>query len=144
VDSIRQNGYELPQIDRPAINPDFSPDESCLFDAFQLKCIPGSQQECPEDFGRNEDATCFPLIDNGKWGCPEGYHTRDDDETGQCYPNERGCKWDNYIFLEGGEYGEGDRCAVLYGICHKDEYKEREECIEYCNKDPEHFGCKSD
>jgi hypothetical protein len=46
-----EKGYELPQRDRPAINPDFSPDESCLFDVFQLKCIPGSDQECPEDFG---------------------------------------------------------------------------------------------
>jgi hypothetical protein len=63
------------QSTRPPINPDFSPDKSCLFDVYQLKCIHDSEQECPEDFGRNEDATCFPLIDNGEWECPEGYHT---------------------------------------------------------------------
>jgi hypothetical protein len=34
---------------------------SHLFDVFQLKCIPGSTQECPEpQFGRNDDETCFP------------------------------------------------------------------------------------
>lgn len=121
------------------------PDESCLFDVYQIKCQPfPNADDCPEDFGMNEDGYCFPLIDNGEWGCPEGYHTRDDDETGQCYPNERGCEWDGYIFLEGGEDGEGDRCAVLYAICNEEEYREREECIEYCKELPDGFGCKSD
>lgn len=31
---------------RPPINEYFAPDESCDFDAYQLKCIPGSEQEC--------------------------------------------------------------------------------------------------
>lgn len=110
-----------------------------------LACIPGSEQECPEDFGRNEDATCFPLIDNGEWGCPEGYHTREGDETGQCYSNERVCEWESYIFLEGGKDGEGDddSCAVLYGICGIDKNEKfEEECIEFCNENPESIGCK--
>jgi hypothetical protein len=34
---------------RPAINEEFDPDYSCLFDTFQLKCIPGSNQECPNE-----------------------------------------------------------------------------------------------
>jgi hypothetical protein len=72
------------------------------------------------------------------------HHTRDDNETGQCYSNERGCEWDGYIFLEGDEDVEGDRCAVLYVICDQDEYKDREECIEYCNEHPDSFTCKSE
>ena len=30
-----EEGYELSQSERPAINPDFDPDESCLFDVYQ-------------------------------------------------------------------------------------------------------------
>jgi hypothetical protein len=49
-----------------------------------VQCIPGSQQECPEEFGNNDDDTCFPsAID-----CPDDHHTTDDDKTGQCYPNK--------------------------------------------------------
>lgn len=45
-------GYVL-QTSRPAINPDFAPDRSCLFDVYQLHCIPGSEQECPSpQFGK--------------------------------------------------------------------------------------------
>lgn len=36
----------------------------------------------------NEDDYCFPLH---REGCPEGYHSTDDDETGQCYPDDEGC-----------------------------------------------------
>ena len=51
---------------RPPINPDFNPDESCLFDVYQLKCIPGAEQECPRpQFGNNDDSTCFPMNGNG-------------------------------------------------------------------------------
>jgi hypothetical protein len=45
---------------RPAENEDFNPDERCLFDAYQDKCYSGSQQECPEGFGENEDYVCLP------------------------------------------------------------------------------------
>jgi len=71
-----------------------APDQSCLFDAYQLKGIPGSGQECPEDFGTNEDGTCFsPTLINGnwEWECPDGYHSEEDDETGQCYPDTKPC-----------------------------------------------------
>jgi hypothetical protein len=54
-----ENGYVKGQNNRPQINLEFAPDESCLFDVFQLKCIPGSQQECPEGFGNNDPETCF-------------------------------------------------------------------------------------
>jgi hypothetical protein len=67
---------------------------------FQLKCIPGSQQDCHDvGFGNNDDYTCFPVDENGYLDCPEGYHSRD--ETGQCYPNEKGCEWDDHVLLEG-------------------------------------------
>jgi hypothetical protein len=70
---------------------DFNPDESCLFDVTQPKCIPGEEQDCPKTFGTNEDGQCFPLNAEGVWECPEGYHSIDDDESGQCYPNDDGC-----------------------------------------------------
>ena len=66
------------------LNPYFAPDESCMFDAFQLHCIPGEDQQCPKGFGTNEDGTCF-LTHKG--GCPEGFHWVEDDETGMCYDN---------------------------------------------------------
>lgn len=38
------------------------PDESCLFDVYQEKCLPSPiTDECPEDFGTNEDGYCFVL-----------------------------------------------------------------------------------
>jgi hypothetical protein len=90
-----KDGNLLYTQDRPAINQDFAPDYSCLFDAFQLKCIPGSAQKCPRpQFGNNEDNTCWPkTFINREWvrNCPDGYHTTDGDETGQCYPNSNGC-----------------------------------------------------
>ena len=104
-----------PQSDRPAVNQDFNPDRSCMFDAFQLKCIPGADQECPEGFGNNDDSTCFFFH---KQGCPEGYHSTDNDETGQCYSNKGGCN--AYVTINGTRHdyvlltdrsGKGDICA---------------------------------
>lgn len=75
-------------------NPAFAPDYSCLFDVYQLHCIPGDHQECPEGFGQNEDSTCFPMtMVNGTWDweCPPEYHSESEDETGQCYPDTEPC-----------------------------------------------------
>jgi hypothetical protein len=103
------------KLDRPAINEDFNPDRSCMFDAYQLRCVPGADQECPEGFGNNDDSTCFFFH---KEGCPEGYHSTDNDETGQCYSNEEGCN--AYVTINGTRYdyvlltdrpGKGDICA---------------------------------
>lgn len=96
-----ENGYAISsQRNRPAINPDFAPDYSCLFDVYQLKCIPGSEQECPRpQFGQNDDETCFPY-EYITEGCPKGYHSAEYDETGQCYPDTEGCIWDNYVMRE--------------------------------------------
>jgi hypothetical protein len=104
-----------PKSDRPAINVNFNPDRSCMFDAYQLRCIPGADQACPEGFGSNDDSTCF-FFHNG--GCPEGYHSTDNDETGQCYSNEEGCN--AYVTINGTRHdyvlltdrpGKGDACA---------------------------------
>jgi hypothetical protein len=120
--SSSQNGFFTergfvvqPKSDRPTINEDFNPDSSCMFDAYQFRCIPGANQECPEGFGNNDDSTCFFLH---KEGCPEGYHSTDNDETGQCYSNEEGCN--AYATINGTRYdyilltdrpGKGDICA---------------------------------
>ncbi len=101
------------------------PDESCLFDVYQIKCqsFPNmnetAREQCPEGFGTNEDDYCFPLH---REGCPEGYHDTDDDETGQCYPNDEGCDaWVMPALIDGrfedilvtdGEDGRGDNCAI--------------------------------
>ena len=104
-----------PKSDRPVINEDFNPDRSCMFDAYQLRCIPGADQVCPEGFGNNDDSTCFLFH---KEGCPEGYHSTDNDESGQCYSNEEGCN--AYATINGTRHdyvlladrpGKGDICA---------------------------------
>lgn len=69
----------------------FDPDESCLFDVNQPKCTPPEGVDCPEGFGTNEDGQCFPLNEDGDWECPEGYHSIEDDESGQCYPESESC-----------------------------------------------------
>lgn len=124
---------------RPAINPEFDPDYSCLFDVFQTKCIPGSQQECTRpQFGQNEDATCFPmtLVDGEwQWECPDGYHSVDDDETGQCYSDETGCQYEDMVLIE-----RSNRCASLGYLCVENEHMKEEYCIEYCTK-PDNWGC---
>jgi hypothetical protein len=106
------------------------PDESCLFDVEQIKCLPSPiTDECPEKFGTNEDGQCFPLNENGDWECPEGYHDGGElDETGQCYPNNQEC--DAYtVRLDGTRSpyvlttrsdGVGQTCKDAYEICEDD------------------------
>jgi hypothetical protein len=55
-----KGGYLLGKSNRPAINPDLDIDEDCKFDAYQIKCQPGSEQECPWGPGTNEDDGCVP------------------------------------------------------------------------------------
>ncbi len=57
-----------------------TPDYSCLFNPSQLKCA-SDNGECPDGFYQNEDGNCFPAHPEG---CPSGYHSVDDDETGKC------------------------------------------------------------
>ncbi len=64
------------------------PDGDCLFDPSLPKCAPDENGNCPEGFNMNEDGQCFPQHD----GCPGGYHSVDDDETGRCIPSDsEGC-----------------------------------------------------
>jgi hypothetical protein len=107
------------------------PDQSCLFDITQIKCLPDPiTDECPPDFGDNEDGRCFPAP-NGEWKCPEGYHDVDDDESGQCYPNSEGCKYDYYVLID-DPTDEGDRCAYLGYICHEgDQNSDHPRCKEF-------------
>lgn len=102
-----EEGYVKYYRDRPAINPEFAPDRSCLFDVFQDKCVPGTDQECPKDFGINDAGTCFPYVFITE-GCPDGYHSMDDDETGQCYPNSEECP--KYMKMN----DEKDNCEMTY------------------------------
>jgi hypothetical protein len=120
------------------------PDMSCLFDVYQLKCnedpITG---ECPENFGHNEDNMCFP--DNqgpdGKWGCPDGYHTVDEDESGQCYSNSEGCPvyegQSDYVLLQ-NQPGKSDQCAALEYYCDPQHgFPARDVCKEFLQRQTE-------
>ena len=136
------DNFKAYKSDRPAINEDFDPDESCHFDVYQLKCIPGANQECPEGFGNNDDSTCFPSTD-----CPKDYHWTEDDETGQCYPNDKGCEYDGYTFTE-----DKKGCVQYKMDCDLNENnplcngEERTDGITVCDE-PDHPGykfCKSD
>lgn len=117
------DNFKARQDDRPAINPDFDPDESCLFDTYQARCIPGSDQECPEGLGgSNDDQTCVPEHDR----CPEGYHSTQDDETGQCHPNDDegegvgGCEYEGMILTQSENTG-GDICIDYKIDCNLNE-----------------------
>lgn len=67
------------------------PDEDCLYDTSLPKCTPGPEG-CPEGFGTNEDGQCFLLHNK----CPTGYHSHEDDESGECIPNSIPCE-DGYV-----------------------------------------------
>lgn len=60
-----EEGYLLGKSNRPAINPDLDVDEDCKFDSYQIKCQPGSEQECPWRPGTNEDDSCVPNVLTG-------------------------------------------------------------------------------
>jgi hypothetical protein len=91
----------------------FNPDQGCLFNVDQPKCTPPEGVDCPEDFGTNEDGQCFPLNEDGDWECPPDYHSVDDDETSQCYPNNEGCP-DGMVLREDEESCvDVDDCETL-------------------------------
>jgi hypothetical protein len=103
-------------------NPFFGPDYSCLFDAYQLHCIPGDQQECPKGFGQNEDTTCSPRGD-----CPVGYHGEDEDETGQCYPDTKPCFPGMIRYPERGIAPEA--CGYVEDVCKEYNMSLPESCF---------------
>jgi hypothetical protein len=164
---FNDEGYLLFQRNRTAINEDFKPDYSCLFDVFQEKCIPGSQQECPKPyFSNNEDYACFPkTLINGTypynhnatyyWKCPVGYHNVDEDETGQCYSNKEDCNDEFGYILEkanASDVKDSDSCVEYKLDCEYNEGnplcngEERTDGITVCDQ-PDHPGfkyCKDD
>lgn len=122
------------------------PDESCLFDVYQIKCqaFPNANEsapaQCPEGFFTNEDEYCVPNHDEG---CPEGYHSTDEDESGQCYPNNEGCDaWVQpaYIderfeyILEKDDY-RGDICRNPHNYCP--DHRDVPECKEFLEAEAE-------
>jgi hypothetical protein len=120
----RENGSVISNTkERPAINPDFAPDEDCNL-AYELKCIPGQQQECPEGYHHGDDVVCSPKE------CQEGYHGEDDDETGLCYPDEEGCSSDSMVLIERYN-GKGLNCSYLGYICDEAEYSSKDYCVEW-------------
>lgn len=134
TDDINKPLYR--QIQDLIVNPNFAPDYTCLFDAYQLHCIQGEDQDCYdiEGFGNNEDDRCFPMS-MGEWKCPEGYHGTDDDESGQCYPNDEGCEYDDYVLLTDRPDGRHDRCAYLGYICQEGgENSDHPECKDFLEK----------
>jgi hypothetical protein len=66
---------------------DKQPDKECLFDPSLPKCTPGPEG-CPQGFSMNAYEQCFPRHEEG---CPDGYHSHEDDETGRCIPDEVPC-----------------------------------------------------
>ena len=58
-----------------------------MFDPSLPKCAPDENGNCPEGFNMNGMNNVFQQHD----GCPDGYHSADDDETGRCIPNSEGC-----------------------------------------------------
>lgn len=147
ISNVFASDFIASQRDRPTINPDFDPDEDCLFDAYLDKCVPGSSQECPDGFGSNEDSTCIPK--HNEEGCPEGYHSTEGDETGQCYPNggefNGGCEYD--MLLTKSKFTGADICVDYRVNCdlnpdHKlCNGEERSDGLQICDK-PDHPGYK--
>ena len=116
--------------DRGPINHNFDPDESCNLNAYQLKCIPGFEQDCPDGYHNGEDNVCSPI------GCPEGYHGEDDDEIGQCYQDSEGCSNDEYYVLRERGDGEGVTCSTLYNLCaDSSDNRDHPRCKEYIHEE---------
>jgi hypothetical protein len=73
------------------------PDNDCLFNPSLPKCA-SNEGDCPDGFFQNEDGNCVPAHPNG---CPAGYHSHEDDETGQCIPNDVACERGYVLILQG-------------------------------------------
>lgn len=119
TDDINKPLYR--QIQDLIVNPNFAPDYTCLFDAYQLHCIPGENQDCYdiEGFAQNEDGTCFAkTFINGiwNWECPAEYHSAEDDETGQCYPNTEPCYPGQIMHPETLNCGEEKRLCEEFNM----------------------------
>lgn len=88
---------------------DSQPDGDCLFDPDLPKCAPDENGDCPDGFFQNEDGQCVP-----GGGCPEGYHSVDNDESGRCIPDSEGCPEDMIFRPDMETCGEKDDVCRQY------------------------------
>jgi hypothetical protein len=131
-----EEGYPLNTQDRPVVNPAFDPDEDCNL-AYELKCLPGAEQECPEGWDNGEDNVCSPD------GCEEGYVEADEEEHGLCNITYEECESGSYADNDYILIKDDSRCALGYFVCIEPEHREKDYCIEYCDENPEKDACDS-
>jgi hypothetical protein len=131
-----ERGGVKPENDRSAINPAFDPDEDCNF-AYELHCVPGTEQECPEGWDNGEDNVCSPD------GCEEGYVEADEEEHGPCNITYEECESGSYADNDYILIKDDSRCALGYFVCIEPEHREKDYCIEYCDENPEKDACDS-
>ena len=86
-DSNNNNHDHNNHNDKDHDNNNNSPDRDCLFKPSLDKCA-SDHGKCPDGFFQNEGEHCVPNHDHG---CPPGNHSVDDDESGQCIKNKKGC-----------------------------------------------------
>jgi hypothetical protein len=83
-------------------------EDPCLFDTSLPECQP-VDGKCPEGYGMNRNGACFPLHPEG---CPSGYHSHEDDESGECIPDTTPCDEGYIINPNYPECGKKERiCA---------------------------------
>ena len=111
---------ELPE----PVSRELADKEDCLFNTELPKCAP-IDGKCPDGFGKNGYGQCSVFHD----GCPDGYHTTEDDETGECNPNNE-CEGDDYLLLN-----DGKNCREKRTYCKEtptpDECKDKEKGKEH-------------
>jgi hypothetical protein len=61
------------------------PDRDCLYNPDLPKCA-AVNDKCPSGFFKNEGDRCVPNT-----SCPSGYYRADDDESGRCIKDTKGC-----------------------------------------------------
>jgi hypothetical protein len=76
-----------PSVENSTEEGNEQPDEECLYEPSLLKCTPGPEG-CPMGFSMNAYEQCFP---RHQGGCPKGYHSHEDDESGRCIPDSEEC-----------------------------------------------------
>ena len=62
-------------------------------------------------------------------GCPEGYHSYEDEETGLCYDNDLGCEYEGMVFTN-------DKKSCVYDDRCEDGYSMGQVCVSkefYCS-----------
>lgn len=62
-------------------------DKPCLYDTSLPQCAPDANGNCRDGYGMNDDGRCFVIHNT----CPDGYHSHEDDESGECIPDSIKC-----------------------------------------------------